>query len=196
MLINWLDPVGAGLSLICTYYFAQAHRSAWLIGVAAILVNTFLYWLKGLYGSVFLEIIYFASMIYGFIHWGPTKIQSVRPIRYLNLKEIARFSLLTCGLISLAAFILRTMTDSDVPYWDAATTGLSLMAQWLLCRKIMQCWIIWFIVDAMLIGLQCYKGIPFHAAIHGLYLFLAVLGYYRWHKLYIQTQAPSVLTAS
>lgn len=182
--MNWLDPIGASLSLICTYYFAQAKRLAWLLGMIAIAVNTILYWQKGIYGYLLLEAVYFGSMIYGWYNWSRKDATGVeRPIRSLTLKES-----LVLGLIVLFSTVilarLLVLAHSDIPYWDASTTVLSLLAQWLLCTKVIQCWFIWFVVDASTGALQFYKGIPFHSAIHWMYLILAVVGFFRWRKMY------------
>lgn len=182
--MNLLDPIGAGLSLICTYYFTKGQRIAWLLGIIAIIVNSILYWQKGIYGSLILEAVYFLSMIYGWFKWHSGNYPSKKlPIRYLSLKQIAYL----CGIAVLGILLLANalaLTDSDVPYWDAMTTTLSLIAQALLCLKIIHCWILWFVVDALVALLQLYKGIPFHSAIHWSYLILAVLGYFRWRKIY------------
>jgi nicotinamide mononucleotide transporter len=182
--MNWLDPIGAGLSLICTYYFTQAKRTAWLIGIAAIILNSILYWQKGIYGYLLLEGIYFFSMIYGWYHWSIAGPKLARPIRYLTLSQGLLFALLGMSGILIMAFLLQQFTDSNIPYWDATTTVLSLIAQWLLCLKIIHCWLLWFVVDAMVAIVQLYKGIPFHSAIHWLYLIMAVMGYWRWRQLY------------
>lgn len=188
--MNWLDFTGASLSLLCTYYFTQARRTAWLLGILATILNSVLYWQKGLYGAVVLDSIYFFTMIAGWYHWsGSNTSQPSKLIRPLRTREFFLFSVIAFLGIFIVAFLLATFAHSDVPYWDATTTVLSLMAQWLLCLKILHCWILWFIVDALTALLQLYKGIPFHSAIHWLYLIMAVLGYYRWKKLY-QDQYP------
>ena len=183
-MLNWLDFIGASLSLISTYYFTQAKRIAWLIGIAAIVLNIFLYAQKGIYGHLLLEGIYFISMIIGIIQWsqGTTK-NKVLAIRSLRLKEACFYSIFAFCVILLLAQGLIRFTNSDIPYWDATTTVLCLLAQWLLCLKVIHCWILWFIVDAMVATLQLYKGIPFHSAIHWMYLIMAIMGYYRWHKI-------------
>jgi len=183
--MNWLDPVGAGFSLICTYYFTTARRLAWLLGMIAIVLNVILYWQKGIYGSLVLEAVYFVSMIYGWYEWSHGATRQERPIRYLTAKEI--FGLLPIALLGITASIiaLKAFTDSDVAYLDGTTTALSLLAQWLLCLKIIHCWILWFVVDALMACLQLHKGLTFHSAIYWLYLILAVTGYFRWRKIYI-----------
>lgn len=195
MTIHWLDPIGACLALLCTYQFAQAKRFAWILGLITIAINSVLYWQKGIYGHLLLEAIYCASMIYGWFHWSiPKENQKSRPIRYLILSEVLFYTALAIIGIGLLAQGLILYTDSDVPYWDATTTCLSLIAQWLLCRKVIHCWILWFVVDVMMACLQFYKGIPFHSAVHWLYLGMAVLGYYRWLSLYKAQQTQQSLS--
>jgi len=187
--MNWLDFVGASLSLISTYYFTQARRLAWLVSLFAITLNTILYWQKGIYGHLLLEGIYFISMIYGWYQWSGTRTKDSRPIRYLSFKELGYYVL--GAIIGTAAIghTLSTFTDSTIPYWDASTTVLCLIAQWLLCTKVIHCWILWFVVDAMVALLQFYKGLPFHSAVHWLYLIMAVVGYVKWRKLLASQEA-------
>lgn len=193
-MMNWLDFIGASLSLISTYYFTQARRLAWLVGLFAIVLNSILYWQKGVYGHLILESIYFISMIYGWYQWsnGISNTPS-RLIRYLSIQQVGYYVLFALVSILLVAKGLSVFTDSTIPYWDASTTVLSLLAQWLLCRKIIHCWILWFVVDALVALLQFYKGMPFHSAVHWLYLFMAVVGYYRWRQLYAQQNTPSLV---
>lgn len=189
-----LDFVGASLSLISTYYFTQAKRLAWLVGLFAVTLNFVLYWQKGIYGHLLLEGIYFFSMVYGFYQWSTGVAKPTRLIRYLSLKQILQYILIALVGILCMAQALSYFTDSTIPYWDATTTILSLIAQWLLCMKIIHCWILWFIVDVLVALLQLYKGIPFHSAVHWLYLIMAVVGYYRWRKLYVFQETPKPIT--
>ncbi|MFI4938292.1 MAG: nicotinamide riboside transporter PnuC [Candidatus Berkiellales bacterium] len=179
--MNWLDFAGAGMSLVCTYYFTQAKRLAWLLGMIAVLLNGLLYWSTGIYGALLLEIVLLFTMIYGWYHWSENK--KALPIRSLTFNEGIAYGFIVVLTTWIMAQGLMLWTDSEIPYWDATVTTLGLMAQWLLCLKIIHCWILWFIVDALAASLQLYKGIPFHSAMQCLYLILAVVGYLRWRKL-------------
>ena len=75
------------------------------------------------------------------------------------------------------------MTDSTVPVSDAFTTALSIIALWALARKYAEQWLMWLVVDAVCCALYIYKGIPFKAAIYGLYTLVAILGYRKWLAL-------------
>jgi len=59
---------------------------------------------------------------------------------------------------------------------------VSLIAQWLMCRKIIETWSLWFFVDACYVGMHYLKGIPMHALVSCIYLGMAIVGYLLWQK--------------
>jgi nicotinamide mononucleotide transporter len=166
---------------------------AWVIGMLAISVNTILYFSKGLYGQVTLEFIYMVSMFYGLYLWssGQKDNESIgRPISRLTWTHGTTLALLNVIGIVAAYWMLAEYLGSTVPLQDALILCLSLTAQWLLCRKVFECWIVWFVVDAIVAWVHAQKGIPFHSGVHFLYLFLAVVGYVKWLRL-IKDEAAS-----
>ena len=44
-------------------------------------------------------------------------------------------------------------------------------------------WFFWIIVDAVCFYLYIFKGIPFKAGLYGLYVIIAVAGYFKWKKM-------------
>ncbi len=182
--MHFLDPLGSILSVISTIFYVRASQLAWPIGLLATCVNGSLYFITGLYADMSLEGIYFISMFYGWYQWrygGKKKTEK----KIGNLSLAHGFILLIIGLVTftLVAYLLGHYTPSKVPYWDAGTTVISLIAQWLTCRKIIETWIVWFVVDGMYVYLYFHKGIPFHALHSLLYLGMAVAGYAYWQRL-------------
>ena len=86
------------------------------------------------------------------------------------------FALLWLGLWALLSYA----TNSTVPVTDAFTTALSIIALWALAHKYAEQWLLWLVVDLVCTALYLYKGIPFKAAIYGLYTLFAVFGYRKW----------------
>lgn len=178
-----LDLTGASLSLLSTYFFTQNKHCAWQIGIAAICLNIILYTQKGIYGHIFLEFIYFLVMIWGLLHWKKNP-----PTIY----RMACNTWLWVGGTTLIIFILYAgflvhYTKSTIPYWDAITTILSLLAQTLMIYRVLMCWVIWFVVDALIAILQWQQQMPFHSLVTFLYLGLAVRGYVYWKDHFHQT---------
>ena len=79
-------------------------------------------------------------------------------------------------------YVLSEFTDSRVPFFDSMSTALSIVAMWMLSRKLVEQWLVWLVVDMISVGLYLYKGIPITAMLYTLYCALAVAGYMRWRK--------------
>lgn len=187
MTLSLLDPIGAGCSILATYYFTQARACAFPISLLAICVNSILYYQKGIYAHLGLEVTYVVSGLYGWYCWsthsGTKLMPATRFVTRMPVLMKILFGLLALIGIPLLALGLQTWTDSDVPYWDATTTLLALLAQWMLCKKWIECWAIWFVVDALVVILHWVKNIPFHSLTHLFYLGMAVIGYLKWRKM-------------
>lgn len=79
-------------------------------------------------------------------------------------------------------FVLTEFTDSRVPLFDSMSTALSIVAMWMLSRKLIEQWLVWLVVDMISVGLYLYKGIPLTAGLYAIYCVLAVAGYMRWRR--------------
>lgn len=179
--ITSLDIIGAVFSLISTLFYIRGSIHAWPVTMIAISINTLLYFLIGLYADVMKESIYWISSIFGWYWWLRGGLDN-QPLTIQHLT--AKHGLILSGIVGISiclfTFLLICFTNSQVPFWDASTTILSLAAQWLICRKIIESWILWFIVDALYAGLYFYKGLPAHGTLLCLYTLLAVIGYVVW----------------
>src|SRR5690606_13688553 len=83
---------------------------------------------------------------------------------------------------AIMGFILDTTTPTDVAYIDSFTTVGSLIAQFLLARKIFENWYIWIFVDVIDIGLYLFKGLPMVAGMTVIYMIFCVIGVMKWRK--------------
>ena len=76
-----------------------------------------------------------------------------------------------------------------MPWYDAFTTALSIVALWMLARKYLEQWLAWMVVDAVCVCLYAYKGIYLYATLYTLYTAIAWLGYRKWRRLMAATAA-------
>ncbi len=68
------------------------------------------------------------------------------------------------------------------PYFDAFTTTASVVANFLLARRILQAWYLWVAVDVVCIGIYFLRGIDLIAIEYSVFLVIAVLGIFHWRK--------------
>ena len=77
-------------------------------------------------------------------------------------------------------FLMTNYTNAAVPYADAFTTVVSLIAQWLMVRKRLESWCFWLAVDLVAIGVYLYKSLYLTTGLYAVFLVLATMGYFRW----------------
>jgi nicotinamide mononucleotide transporter len=79
-------------------------------------------------------------------------------------------------------YILKEFTDSPVPMADALATALSIVATWMLARKILEHWLLWIFVDAFSVGLFLYKQLYPTVVLFVIYTVMACIGYIEWKR--------------
>lgn len=181
-----LEIAGLAVGLAYLYFEYHANRLVWLMSVIMPMISLFIYYNKGIYADFAINIYYLAIAIYGYIAWtfGFTRKKSAPlPISHMPLKY---YFFATAALVAIFTFLawgLVRFTDSTVPYWDAFTTALSIVAMWMLARKYAEQWLAWFVVDAVCVGLYFYKGIYFYSVLYTVYTVIALFGYRKWLRL-------------
>lgn len=179
-----LQIVGTILGLVYLWLEYKANIWVWIIGAIMPLVHGILYLESGIYADAAMQLYYVAAGIYGLAVWKrkPRKSND-GVIRHtprgwiVSLVEV--YALLHVALY----FLLTEFTDSRVPLFDSMSTALSIVAMWMLSRKLVEQWLVWLVVDMISVGLYMYKGIPITALLYTVYCVLAVIGYLRWRKV-------------
>ena len=77
---------------------------------------------------------------------------------------------------------------ASFPYLDSFCTACSLVGQVLLARKVLENWLIWIFVDIIYLPIYILKHLDVTAIMYGLYVFLAIWGYFDWRKEYREQQ--------
>ena len=81
------------------------------------------------------------------------------------------------------------MTDAALPYWDATTTVLSVIAQILLARRRLENWILWIVVDVLAIGIYYVKGLYPTMVLYAIFLCMASGGLLLWLRAWREAEA-------
>lgn len=153
------------------------------MGLFATALNGWLYFNHAIYADACLELFYFISLCYGWYRWSTLKrSQSIEQLTQLSYPQ--HLSMLFTILILYVTILtlLNRFSHSTVAELDALTASLSLVAQWLMCHKIISTWILWFITDALFAIIYLQKNLPFHALLMLIYMGMAIIGYLCWTK--------------
>jgi len=151
------------------------------------LVNVGLYFVvfleAKLYADMGLQVVYFALSLYGWYEWlyggeNRTELHVSRTSRPLGV----RLAVIGVACAAVLGTVLARFTDAALPYVDSATTSTSLVAQWMMTRKILENWAVWVAVDIVYIGMFLFKRLYLTAGLYAVFLVLAVMGYVQWKQ--------------
>ncbi|MBN2863150.1 MAG: nicotinamide mononucleotide transporter [Bacteroidales bacterium] len=78
--------------------------------------------------------------------------------------------------------ILDRLTDSPVPQWDSFITSLSVIATWMLARKILEHWFLWIIVNITAVILFYTRALYPTVVLYFIYLIMSFAGLKAWKK--------------
>ena len=156
---------------------------AWPSGLINVLLYILLFWNARLYADTGLQVVYVVLQGYGWwlwLHGGPQQgtlaITRTSRQEWLQLVGIGLVAYLPIG------WFLDTWTDTDVPWWDAAPTISSLIAQWMISRKKLENWWVWIVTDLVYIPLYAYKNLWLTAALYVVFLTLCIIGLRQWTR--------------
>jgi nicotinamide mononucleotide transporter len=130
-----------------------------------------------------LQVIY---IILGFLGWywwlyggeQKTKLKIVN----VNSTTVVVLAIITVICTWPLTIYLRSIQDV-APFWDALTTVMSLVAQYLLTKKIMENWYVWISVDVIYILLYGYKNLYLTAFLYLIFLFMCIRGVVEWKQI-------------
>ena len=181
--MNTLELVAAVVGALSVYLSVRQNIWSWPTAIVNVSLFFLLFYEAGLYSDMGLQLVYLALSIYGWYGWlyggkGRTALRvSTTPTRLWGVLASA------AAVVWLAlATITSQLPGASLPYLDAATTTTSLIAQWMMTRKLLENWLLWIVVDVVYIGMFIRKELYLTAVNYGVYLVLAVMGYVAWRK--------------
>lgn len=182
---------------LCVWLVARQHIANWGIGIANCLLFILIFTDSGLYADAGLQLVFIALGVYGWWNWVKGGGPAVDALPVSRTGRIEWIGLIGAGLVGLAAIaiLLGTATDSTVPFWDALTTVLSLLATYGQCRKRVESWYLWIAADIVYVPLYAYKGLYLTSILYIGFMALCVIGLLNWKKDLAAQAAPVEATA-
>lgn len=190
-----IETVAVIIGVINVFLYIRRSIWCWPTGIVMVCLYAYIFFQVRLYSDFGLQIIYLILQFYGWYYWlrgGPDKA-SAAVITRMPPAAIAGWAALALAGAGLLGYTMDTQTDADLPYWDALTTVTSLIAQYLIARKMLESWLFWIVVDVISIGVYLAKDLYATSGLYALFLVMATGGYLVWRKAFHQTaSAPSV----
>jgi nicotinamide mononucleotide transporter len=169
------------LGLAYVVLAARRSRWCWVAGAISSFILAWLAWRARLPMQAALNVWYVLMSGYGWYHWSRESGTLIRVWPLWKHVLGIGVSLLVAKLVASA---LSVETQAAWPYLDSATTLLSLLATWMVARMVLENWIYWILIDAVLVFLFAAQGLVFVALQFIVYLVIALAGFISWLRLY------------
>jgi len=181
--VSPVEAVAAALGLACVLLYVRQNLWCWPVGLAQVTLYAWVFFDARLYSDAGLQVVWIVLQLYGWLHWlngGPAGRDS------LPVGRIGRVAAAACTVLVLALTAgLGTLTSlfgAALPYADAFATAMSLVAQFLIGRKILESWLVWIAVDVVSIAIYLDRALYVTAGLYVVFLGLAVRGYLVWRR--------------
>jgi nicotinamide mononucleotide transporter len=180
--VTWLEIAAVLTALAMVGCNIREVHWGWPLAMVSALLYFALFWRSKLYGDASLQIFFIVVAFWGWFQW----LRGVRgdggPLRVARLSTRGlAWTIAACALLWPAVgLFLLTATDTDVPWWDAFPTAVSLVGQFLLGRKYLENWAVWVAVNVVSVGLFAFKGLWLTALLYTLFVALSIVGWRAW----------------
>jgi len=173
------------------YVLLAAKESlwTWLFAFLSTIIYTVLFWEGALLSSSLLNFYYMGMAVYGFLLWRSGGEQGEElAVSQWSVKK--NMTIIFSGIV--LTLILGTLshkfTEANYPYIDTFVMVFSVIATWMLAKKVLENWLYWMVVDSVAIVLYWKSGYLATIILFMLYVVLAVYAYVTWKRSYAKSQ--------
>lgn len=182
--VTWLEIFAFALSLAMVAANMRVNPVAWPLAIAASLLYALLFAQSKLYGEATLQIFFVTVSLWGWWQWLRGTGVDGQALRVHRLTRRGAWIAAAATALAwpLASALLAHGTDSDVPALDALATVASVTGQVLLGRKLLENWLVWFVVNIFSVGLFAFKGLWLTVLLYALFALLSLAGWRAWRQ--------------
>jgi nicotinamide mononucleotide transporter len=202
---NYIEVFGAVTGIL--YVILEIRQNIWLwpVGIITSGVYIWVFFTGKLYADMSLQGYYLLISVLGWYWWlrgSGLRAQSAgqkgkdSPLESLSRDSgrarlsVSRVNLRTAIILSLVFvvlyiimwIILDRLTDSPVPAWDSFITSLSIIATWMLARKIYEHWFLWIVVNLAAATLFFTRELYPTVLLYIVYCAMSFVGLIEWKK--------------
>ena len=192
--MSHLEFFGTIAGAIAVWISAKANVWSWPIGIINVVLLFFLFYQVQLYPDMFLQVFFFITNIIGWWRWthprpGEEDRKQELKVSFLtNRQRIIIFFTIVSGSVALGATASRLndwapvlfSKPSAFPYLDSFVTITSIIAQYWMLQKKVECWALWIGADIIATYLYFSKDIKFLGLEYLVFCFIASYGLWNW----------------
>jgi nicotinamide mononucleotide transporter len=195
---NYIELFGAVTGIIYVIFEIRQNIWLWPVGIMTSAVYIWVFFTSRFYADMSLQGYYLVISCIGWYWWTRKKKEGRRDaetegrrdeedkevlhVTRIDFKTSLILTLVFLFLYLLMYYVLSRFTNSPVPVWDSFITSLSIVATWMLARKIYEHWYLWIVVNFVSVALFLIKGLYPTLILYVVYGVMSFVGLIEWEK--------------
>src|SRR5262245_52855436 len=178
-----LEHIAVACGLANIYLTVRQNIWCWPVGIVMVTLYIYIFFEAKLYSDTGLQVFFLVMQFYGWYEWTRGPVEHARSLSAVTTLSRRGWILTSAGVLAGTVGlggVMRYFTDASLPYPDAFTAMLSVIAQFQLTRKILDNWTLWILADIVYIGVYSIKSLYWTAGLYLVFLVLCVQGYREW----------------
>lgn len=170
--------------LLALGYLLLAVRQnawCWACAIASSSIFFVLFARGGLVMQAALQVFYIAMGAYGWWAWRRGSSDGAGlPVSRWRARQHAATVVALLATAAVNGWIVARAQGGWVPYADAFVAWVSVLATWMVARKVLENWLYWIVVDSAAAALYWSQGFHATAVLFVVYVLIAVRGFFAW----------------
>ncbi len=179
---SWIEMVAALLAVAYLVFAIKQWRSCWVAAFVSSCLYVWVLFDAHLYMESLLQTFYAAMAVYGYWQWTPGADGAAPGITRWPWSRSVVALAAAAALSLVTSFFLRRFTPAAWPFVDSLVTWSSVVATFLVARKIYENWHWWLIIDSVSLCLYYNRGLYLTMLLFAAYLVMIVIGMREWRR--------------
>jgi nicotinamide mononucleotide transporter len=198
-----MDWIGFITGAICVWLIVREKDINWPIGLLNSVALLVVFCKQKLYAQAGLQVFYILECAYGWWMW--TRIDSTSGFKLVRIGRARQRSIQMMCVISIVGLLLFwpifRQSGDPTPFWDSMVTVMSLVAEYMLCLKLLEAWGLYLLADLISLVIFAVLALADRSMwiTFGTYVCftaLCVMGILEWRKRMKNHSAPVSSLAS
>jgi len=195
--VSPVEIVAVAATLLSVWLSVRRNILTWPTGIVGVSAYFVVFLRARLYADMALQVLFFVQCSYGWWAWRRGEQRAEAPIRRLSARGRTAVGAGVVAVALVVGTLLDRYTDAALAYWDASASVLSITANQLLARRVLENWVLWIVADALYVGIFMWKSLYLSAGLYALFLGMVIAGLVRWTREYrgIAARVPAGVAA-
>lgn len=192
--IYWGDSllgiISAATGVMCVVFTGKGKLSAYIYGAINTILYAYISFTAKYYGEVMLNAFYyFPLQFYGFYVWSKNINTETKEVKKRNMSKNNFILLIAIVILATVGYgIILKKLDGNLPFIDAFSTVVSVVAMIISIKMFAEQWLLWIAVDVVTVFMWGYAFFVQNSEsiatllMWMIYLLNAIFMYIKWQK--------------